>query len=45
MDHIYGNIFNTIMICKVTHAVTGISGADAFEADTAKYPYAYTECQ
>jgi hypothetical protein len=39
------SIFNTIMTCKVTHAVTGSSGADAFEADTAKYPYAYTKCQ
>jgi len=35
--------FNTIMICKVTYAVTGSSGTDAFEADTANFPYAYTQ--
>jgi hypothetical protein len=43
MNHIYGNEFNTIMICKVTYAVTGSSGTDAFEADTANFPYAYTQ--
>lgn len=36
--------FNTTMVCKVAYTVTGRSGTDAFEADTADFPYAYMQC-